>query len=145
MEFYIEQLKIFSSELAAALNKLLKQLDKAVIPLNDKDIEDIVVSSANRLFVARRSDNKEIIGMLTLIVFRIPYAKKGLIEDVVVDEEYRGKGIGTKLISTAINQARQEKVKYLDLTSNPKRVAANRLYQRLGFEKRNTNVYRIKL
>lgn len=145
MEFYIEQLKGFSLELTAALNRLLKQLNKAVVPLNDKDIKDMLTSSVNRLFVARRLDNKEIVGMLTLVVFRIPYAKKGLIEDVVVGGEYRGKGIGTKLISTAINQARQEKVKYLDLTSHPKRVAANRLYQRLGFEKRNTNVYRIKL
>ncbi|MEK7060924.1 MAG: GNAT family N-acetyltransferase, partial [Patescibacteria group bacterium] len=63
--------------------------------------------------------------------------------DIVVDEEYRGKGIGTKLITAAINQARKEGVKHIDFTSRPQRVAANRLYQRLGFKKRETNVYRL--
>lgn len=145
MEFYIEQLENFTLGLPAKLNKLLKQLNENASPLSDIDVKNMLSSPVTHLFIARKSDNKEIVGMLTLVVFRIPFAKKGLIEDVVVDEQYRGKGIGTKLISTAINQARQEKVKYLDLTSHPKRVAADRLYQHLGFKKRDTNIYRIKL
>jgi len=145
MEFYIEQLKTYSLELTQALNKLLRQLDKASSPLTKTDIENMIVSPANSLFVARKLDNKEAIGMLTLIVFRIPFAKKGLLEDIVVDKTYRDKGIGTKLITTAINKAREEGVSYLDFTSRPTRVEANRLYERLGFKKRNTNVYRLNM
>jgi len=145
MEFYIEQLKKFSLELAPALNKLLRQLNETAASLDDKDVMGMIDSEANRLFVAKRSDNREIIGMVTLIVFRAAFAKKALLEDVVVDKKYRGKGIGTKLISTAISQARKEGVAHLDFTSNPKRAEANRLYEHLGFKKRNTNVYRIEL
>lgn len=145
MEFYIEILKKFSLELITALNKLLKQLDNTATPLTKADIENMIVSPAIRLFVARRLDNEEIIGMLTMIIFRIPYAKKGLFEDIVVDKEYRKKGIGTKLIATALNLARKEGVVYLDFTSRPTRMAANNLYQHLGFKKRDTSVYRIIL
>ena len=145
MEFYIELLKKFSLELPIALNKLLKQLDETAMPLNEKDIENMIASSSNRLFVARRSDNKEVIGMLTMIIFRIPYAKKGLLEDIVVDQKYRKKGIGTKLIATALSVAGKEGVTYLDFTSRPTRTAANNLYQHLGFKKRDTSVYRIIL
>lgn len=145
MEIYIEQLKSSSLELIGALNKLLKQLDNTAIPLTQIDIKHMIASSANRLFVARRLDNKEIIGMLTMIIFRIPFAKKGLLEDIVVDKAYREKGVGTKLIKTAVSQARKEGVIYLDFTSGPTRVAANNLYNRLGFKKRDTNIYRIRL
>lgn len=145
MEFYIEQLKNFSLELPIALNKLLKQLDNAAPSLTKEEIENMIVSPANRLLVARRTDNKEIIGMLTMIIFRIPYAKKGLLEDIVVDKKYRKKGIGTKLIITALNMARKEDVTYLDFTSRPTRTAANNLYEHLGFKKRETSVYRIIL
>ena len=145
MEFYIEVLKNFSLELPIALNKLLKQLDNVAIPLTKADIENMIVSPANRLFIARRKNNKEIVGMLTMIIFRIPYAKKGLLEDIVVDKEYRKKGIGTKLITAALSLARKEGVAYLDFTSRPTRIAANNLYRHLGFNKRDTSVYRIIL
>ena len=145
MEVYIEQLKTFSSEFTVAINKLLKQLDDTASLLTEVDVKGMIDSSANYLFVARGLDNKEIVGMLTMIAFRIPFAKKGLLEDFVVDKEYRGKGIGTKLITAAIKKARKVGVVYLDFTSRPTRVAANNLYQSLGFKKRNTNIYRIIL
>lgn len=145
MEFYIEKVKDYSTGLTQAINKLLVQLNEAAAPLTDQDVRDMISSSVNKLFVARKSDSKEIIGMLTLIVFRIPIAKRGLLEDLVVDEEYRGKGIATKLISEAINEARRNGALHLYFSSNPKRIAANRLYQHLGFEKRDTNLYRVKL
>lgn len=145
MEIYIEQVKTYSKELHVGLNKLLEQLDGAATPLTKKDIEYMIGSSANHLFIAKRIDNKEIIGMLTLIVFRIPFAKKGILEDLVVDKNHRGKGVGTKLITTAIKKARKEGVVYLDFTSRPTKAEANKLYQDLGFEKRDTNVYRILL
>lgn len=143
MEISIVQLKTFSLEALEALNKLLKQLDNTAVPLTKTDVEYMIGSSGNHLFIARRIDNKQIIGMLTLIMFRTPFAKKGLLEDLVVDKNYRGKGVGTKLITTAIKKAREEGVVCLDFTSRPKRVEANKLYQHLGFKKRNTNVYRI--
>lgn len=145
MEFYIENIKIFSLELSTALNKLLKQLDNAATPLTKDDIANMIDSSANRLFVARRLDNKEIVGMLTLIVYRIPVWKKAWIEDLVVDKKYRNIGIATKLISHAVAVAKANGVLSLNFTSRPEREAANGLYKRLGFEKRNTNVYTIKL
>lgn len=145
MEFYIEQIKKFSLELPISINKLLKQLDNKAIPLKKKDIEDMIASPATRLFVARRSDNKEIAGMLTLVVYRIPIWKKGWLEDLVVDQQYRNKGIATKLIQHAIESAKADRVLSLNFTSRPEREIANRLYEHLGFEKRKTNVYWIKL
>ena len=145
MEVYIEQVKNYSTGLTEAINRLLKQLNTDATLLKDDEVKTMIDSSANRLFVARKLNGEEIVGMLNLIVFRIPFAKKGLLEDIVVDKKYRGKGIGTRLISAAIDQARQEELKYIDFTSNPMRVEANKLYQRLGFEKRDTNAYRIKL
>lgn len=145
MEFYIEILKKFSLELTTALNKLLKQLDNTATPLTKQDIENMIVSPANRLFVARRKSNKEIVGMLTLIVYRIPVWKKGWIEDIVVDKAYRNKGIATKLIHHAVKSAKADGVLSLNFTSRPQRETANRLYSKLGFKKRDTNVYRIEL
>lgn len=145
MEFYIEQLKVFSSDLNAALNNLLRQLDSDATFLTKKDIESMILSSANYLFVARRLDNKEIVGMLTLIVYRIPVWKKAWLEDLVVDKKYRDRGIATKLIQHAKQTAKANGVLFLNLTSRPERKEANRLYERLDFEKRKTNVYWIKL
>jgi len=145
MEFYIEHLKIYSLELTAAINKLLKQLDNTATLLTKEDIKNMIASPANRLFVARRSDNKEIVGMITLIIYRIPVWKKGWIEDLVVDKKYRNKGIATRLIQHAIENAKADRVLSLNFTSRPEREVANRLYERLGFEKRNTSVYWIKL
>ena len=145
MEFYIQKVQKFYPELTIAINKLLKQLDNNVTSLAKEDIEIMVESYSNRLFVARRSDTHEIVGMLTLIIYRIPVWKKGWLEDVVVDKEYRNKGIATKLFGQAIRAAKDEGVKSLNFTSRPDREAANSLYKSLGFEKRNTNVYSIKL
>lgn len=145
MEISIVQLKTFSLEALEALNKLLRQLDSTATPLTKTDVKYMIGSSVNYLFIAKRTDNKQIIGMLTLIIFRTPFAKKGLLEDLVVDKNHRGKGVGKKLISTAIKKAREEGAVYLDFTSRPKRVEANKLYQSLSFKKRNTNVYRIIL
>ena len=144
MEFYIEKLETFSSELIAVLNKLLMQLNNEASPLIKADIEQMISSPTNSLFVARRSDNKEIVGMITLIIYRIPVWKKAWIEDIVVDEEYRKHGIGTKLIQHAIEIAKASGVLSLNFTSRPGKEAANRLYERLGFEKRETNVYWIR-
>ena len=83
--------------------------------------------------------------MLTLVIYSVPARKKSRIEDVVVDEKYRGRGIATKLVNYAIEKAKNNGVISLDLTSRPERENASKLYLKLGFKKRNTNVYRIKL
>lgn len=145
MEITIEQLKTFSPDITDAVNNLLKQLNASARTLSDEDEKEIIEDVANRILVARESVGNKIVGMLTLIIINAQFVKKGLLEDIVVDENYRGKGIGSKLINEAINKARNEKVSYIDFTSSPDKVAANDFYQRLGFKKRDTNVYRIKL
>jgi len=85
------------------------------------------------------------VGSLTLVLFRIPTGLRAWIEDVVVDESARGKGVGQLMNEAAIAYARNAGAKTVDLTSRPSRDVANRLYQRLGFKKRDTNVYRYVL
>lgn len=145
MEFYIEILKNFSTDITQALNNLLLQLNPGSKNLNDEDVKEIIDAQSNRFFVAREPINNKIVGMLTLIIYRIPVWKKGWIEDLVVDKAYRNKGIATKLIRHAVENAKADGVLSLNFTSSPQRENANRLYRRLGFEKRDTNVYRIKL
>ena len=145
MEFQIERLTSFSEELVEKFNRLLSQLNKEVAILTKEDIEKILSSRDNFLLVARSADTKEIVGMTTLVIYRIPVVIKGWIEDVVVDEKYRHKGIATLLIRHAISSAKAEGLSSLNLTSRPIREKANQLYEHLGFEKRDTNVYQIKL
>lgn len=145
MEITIEQLKVFSSDVTEVLNDLLVQLNPASKPLNDEDVKEIIEGSSNRFFVAREPVSNKIVGMLTLIIYRIPVWKKGWIEDLVVDKEYRNKGIATKLINYAIKNAKTKGVSSLNFTSRPERETANILYKKLGFKKRDTNVYRIIL
>jgi ribosomal protein S18 acetylase RimI-like enzyme len=95
------------------------------------------------LFAARV--DSRVVGLLTLVVFRIPTAVRAWIEDVVVDESARGKGVGEALNRAALDEARRRGAKTVDLTSRPSREAANRLYQRIGFVARETNVYRYDL
>jgi ribosomal protein S18 acetylase RimI-like enzyme len=108
-----------------------------------KDLQEMVDSDAVTLFVA--TDGGVTVGTLTLVVFSIPTGLRAWIEDVIVDEGARGIGIGEALIVAAINEARTRGVRSIDLTSRPSRDAANALYRRLGFERRDTNVYRFML
>ena len=92
-----------------------------------------------------RNESAEIIGALTLTVYRVPTGIRSIIEDVIVDSSARGQGIGEALIKRAIEVAREKGAANISLTSNPVREAANRLYQRMGFKKRETNAYQLKL
>lgn len=132
-------------ELVAAFDRLTPQLSSSS-PAPDADaLAAIVASPATVLFAARDVDSGEIVGTLTLALFRIPTGLRAWIEDVVVDEKVRGQGVGDALSVTAIERARREGAKTVDLTSRPSREAANRLYKRVGFEQRETNVYRYSL
>lgn len=132
------------AELVDAFARLIPQLSSSSPPTAEAELASICNSPACVLFVARNIDGT-IVGSLTLAVFPIPTGIRAWIEDVVVDDEARGVGAGQALVDAAIDRARAMGAKTVDLTSRPSREAANRLYVRLGFETRNTNVYRISL
>ena len=100
----------------------------------------MVASESSVLFVARDAHGT-IVGSLTLALFRVPTGMRAWIEDVVVDESARGAGAGAALVTAALERAGAAGARTVDLTSRPSREAANRLYRRLGFEPRTTNVY----
>jgi ribosomal protein S18 acetylase RimI-like enzyme len=131
-----------TDELRDALAHLLPQLSSSPPPTLD-ELRLITDNPESVLFVARLEGR--IVGSLTLIFYRIPTGLKSWIEDVVVDESARGHGIGELLNRAALDEARRRGAKAVSLTSRPSREAANRLYQRIGFESRPTNVYRYDL
>ena len=140
----IEEAIVADDELLAALRRLLPQLSTSAQEPEAYEIETMVSSPAIQLLVARDGGGP-IIGTLTLAIFRIPTGVRAWIEDVIVDDEARGLGVGAALCHDAIRRAGLAGARTVDLTSNPSREAANRLYLRLGFEPRATNVYRFSL
>ena len=137
----VEEANAVSSELVAAIAKLVAQLSSSATAPSDAALEEIIASPAARLLLARGRDGR-IIGMLTLVLFPIPTGIRAWIEDVVVDSDTRGQGVGALLTRAAIELAAAHGARTVDLTSRPGREAANRLYAKLGFELRETNVYR---
>jgi ribosomal protein S18 acetylase RimI-like enzyme len=130
-------------ELVAAFQVLIPQLSSSNPPPGRDALEALVSSEASTLFVARLDGS--IVGSLTLAMFRIPTGVRAWIEDVVVDESARGHGVGEALNRAALEHARRNGAITVDLTSRPSREAANRLYQRMGFVKRESNLYRYEL
>lgn len=129
-----------TDELVAAFERLIPQLSSSNPPPTKQFLADIVSNQACHLLIAIEDDY--IFGALTLVIFPIPTAIRAWIEDVVVDGEARGKGVGAALNNEALRMAKDAGAATVDLTSRPSREAANRLYQRLGFVARETNVYR---
>ena len=123
-----------------AVNQLLPQLSSSAPPLNLECLKEIIQSSSVHLYIAR--EEQEVLGMLSLVLFTIPTGMRAWVEDVVVDEKARGKGVGKALSEHALREALRLGAMTVDLTSRPSRIAANQLYQRVGFTKRETNVYR---
>lgn len=132
-----------SAEVLDACHRLIPQLSSSSLPLTLSELEEIVDGNSTVLFAARH--NGDIVGLLTLAVFRIPTGVRAWIEDVVVDELARGSGVGEALSRAALAEAARRAAKTVELTSRPSREAANRLYQRVGFVRRDTNVYRYEL
>ena len=126
-----------------AVNHLLPQLSQSAQPISSGSLQDLARSEATRLFMAK--EGNAILGMLSLVVFAIPTGIKAWIEDVVVDQSARGKGLGRALMNHALEEAKKCGVKSIDLTSRPSRESANQLYQSLGYDIRQTNVYRYKI
>lgn len=129
--------------LAEVFAELIPQLSSSSPPPTADDLRAIITNPHSALLLAERDG--AIVGSLTLATYRIPTGLKGWIEDVVVDESARGMGVGEALNLAALDEARRRGVKDVSLTSRPTREAANRLYQRIGFEPRTTNVYRYQL
>ena len=132
-----------TDELVQAMAVLIPQLSKSNPPPSRADLNAIIASEASVLFIARV--NGKIAGALTLATFRIPTGVRAWIEDVVVDADARGHGVGEALNMAAIAEARSRGAITVELTSRPSREAANRLYQRIGFVQRETNIYRFTL
>ena len=140
----VEQVRETSPELMEALARLVPQLSSSWRGITSDEVEAIVTDPHCALFLARTVE-ATIIGTLTLVAFSIPTGHRAWIEDVVVDESARGLGAAKALVSAALDEARARSITTVDLTSRPSRVAANQLYLSMGFESRETNVYRFSL
>ena len=133
--------EVADEKLVAAYQMLTPQLSSSSPAPTAGELAEIIRSDSATVLIAE-DDKGDILGSMTLVLFRIPTGVRAWIEDVVVDTEARGMGIGQALNEYAIQMAEQAGAKTIDLTSRPSREAANRLYQRLGFVARETNVYR---
>ena len=141
MAITIETVTEVTDELVDAFARLIPQLSSSNPPPGRGALEEIVGDPGNVVFVAR-DDAGTIVGTLTLATFRIPTAMRAWIEDVVADSAAAGQGIGKALSQAALDEARRRGAKTVELTSRPSREAANHIYKALGFELRDTNVYR---
>lgn len=130
----------YTMQLNESINRFLKLLTGRVHMISRDSLVQIIDNKMTSLFVLVDEQGRER-GMLTLACYSSPWGKKAWIEDVVVDEGFRGKGWGRKLIEHAIQEAKDQKVDVVMLTSNPKRIAANKLYQSMEFDQKETNVY----
>lgn len=139
---HIERVSVVTEDLYEALQRLIPQLGTHKVPPTLEELQKLVGSESSTLVVAREPDEHgPIAGLLCLTVYRVPTGLRSIIEDVVVDERARRKGIGEALMQKAIELARGAGADGVSLTSNPKREAANLLYRSLGFQMRQTNPY----
>lgn len=143
MTVEVEVLSKVTDEVVEAFARLLPQLSKSAVPLDEAALARIVAAPASTLLIARSGG--VIAGTLTLVMFPIPTGLRAWIEDVVVDEAVGRQGIGSALTLEAIRIAREAGARTVDLSSRPTRVAAGRLYEKLGFQARDTRMYRFPL
>ena len=143
MDVDVEVLNEITDEVVEAFSRLLPQLSTTAKQLDSAKLSAIVASPASTVLLARL--DKQIVGTLTLVTFTIPTGGRAWIEDVVVDEAARGRQVATTLIDEAIRIARQFGARTVDLSSRPSRESAGRLYERVGFQQRDTRMYRYKL
>ena len=134
----IEQVHQADEELVGMFHALLPQLTEARTPPTLAQLEDVV---SNQTLLVARDDDGRILGTMTFVLYRVASGVKGRIEDVIVDESARGQGVGETLVREGMRLANEAGVLMLELTSMPYRQSANRLYKRLGFVRKPTNVY----
>ncbi len=145
MDVDVAVLHEVTNEVVEAFGRLLPQLSSSAPPLDASALRAIVSGQASTVLIARAGG--AIVGTLTVVIFPIPTGTRAWIEDVVVDESARGRQFGGKRVGEALTVeaiaiARQAGARTIDLTTRPSRVAAGRLYERLGFEQRDSRVYR---
>jgi ribosomal protein S18 acetylase RimI-like enzyme len=143
MQVRVDRIDTLEPGLLEGITVLLRQLSTSNRNVSATDLDEIIKSSVTELLVART--DAKIVGMLTLVLVRIPTKLRAQIEDVVVLDSFRGKGIGEALIRAALRSAELAGAAAVDLTSRPSRASAGRLYERVGFIRRETDVYRISL
>lgn len=143
---FIEKALELNMELYQAICQLVPQLgDHKLIPTRE-EMTALLASEASTLLIARYPDvQSEIVGILTISIYRVPTGVRSIIEDVIVDSSMRRRGVARKLMESAIEIAREAGAIGVALTSNPQRVEANLLYKNIGFAKRETNAYFLKL
>ncbi len=139
----IKEISATSTQLHSKIVLLLEQLLEKKVNFSMDDFLSIVQSESSILYGA--FENDELIGIIILVIINIPTGRQLRIEDVVVDKSQRGKGIGELLTIEAVKRAKKMEISKLALTSNPSRISANKLYQKLGFKLRNTNSYVLTL
>jgi ribosomal protein S18 acetylase RimI-like enzyme len=143
-DIIIEQVTTYSEEVAEAISMFVTKLGDRYQPFTDDSLREIIDSQQSCLFIAIHVPTKEVAGMIFEIIYRIPYTKKAYIEDLFIDEKFRKMGIATRLMQKAVDTAKEHHAAYIDFTSKPYRVEGNSLYEKLGFKKRDTNVYRLR-
>jgi len=141
MDVRVEIVREATDELVAAFGRLLPQLSSTAEPLDRVAVERRLACTTNTVLVARAEGT--VVGTLTLVLFPVPSGVRGRIEDVVVDSAARGRRIAALLTDETLRLARKAGARTVDLTSRPDRTAANRLYERLGFRRRESTVYRL--
>ena len=138
----IIEINTYSAEYHEAMQRFLNQLTTHPMTLTETMFRQLIDSENSHLFFLMKEG--QIAGMLTVGIYYSPTGGKAWIEDVVVDETFRGQGLSKRLVAHAIEFTQSKQIPLLMLTSNPKRIAANKLYQALGFSRKETNVYRMK-
>ena len=138
----IIEIQSYSTEYHEAMQRFLDQLTTNPMTLTEEMFRQLLASPNSHLFFLMKDEQTA--GMLTVGIYHSPTGGKAWIEDVVVDETFRGQGLSKLLITHAIEFTKSQGIPSLMLTSNPKRIAANKLYQAMGFERKETNVYRMK-
>ena len=146
----VELITAATPEIHEAMGRLIPQLSRSAAPMSEADVQRFLSQDSVHLFAFRPDEadaqgNRPILGMLSLVTFEIPTGVRAWIEDVVVDEAARGHGAGFALVGAALEHAKNVGARTVDLTSRPSREAANSLYQRAGFQLRETTVYRVTL
>ena len=138
----IEKINHSIPEVQQKINYFLNILTGKSGNVPSEQLDAILKSSNTHLFFAFNEENTAV-GMITLVIYNTCLGKKAWVEDVVIDNIYQGQGLGRMIMEFVIEFARFEKVNILMLTSKPGRIAANKLYQKIGFEQKETNVYQI--
>lgn len=143
---HVEKVFEFSDEIFDGILRLIPYLGSHKPLPTREEIDSLIRSESSTLWVARYPDqNGEIAGILTIAIYRVPTGLRSIVEDVVVSPNFRRLGIARALLQKAINFAHQTGANGVALTSNPRRQAANLLYQSMGFERRETNSYFYRL